>query len=72
MDDGYDSSRANDAKYVAQMFEEMRDVLRTINEGVTAIRGIVSNQPTRAEFDELKQDVKVIKEAVKATNRDAA
>jgi hypothetical protein len=70
MDDGYDSSRASDANYVADMFEEMRGILQTINDGGTAIRQELAQMPKRPEFDELKQEVKATRAVVTDLSRE--
>ena len=42
----------------------MRDEFRAVHEEVAGIRAKVDELPRREEFDELRQDVKVIKAAV--------
>ena len=56
----------DDVKYVAHMFEQTLDQLKGINEGVTAIREELARVPKREEFDELKQDMKVVKASVRS------
>jgi len=48
------------------MFEQTLDQLKGINEGVTAIREELAHVPKREEFDELKQDMKVVKASVRS------
>ena len=56
----------DDVKYVAHIFEQTLDQLKGINEGVTAIREELAQVPKRGEFDELKEDVKVVKASVRS------
>lgn len=54
------------------LMERVLHEVQATNEGVAAIREKVDTLPTRAEFNELKQDVKTIKAAVTDTSRDLA
>lgn len=54
------------------LVEQVLHEVQATNEGVAAIREELARVPKRDEFDELKQDVKTIKAAVTATNRDLA
>ena len=56
----------DDIKYIAHLFEQTLDQLKGINEGVTAIREELAQVPKREEFDELKQDMKVVKAPVRS------
>lgn len=58
----------NELRYIGAMQEEMGDNIKLIIEVVSDIQRIVSNQPTRDEFNELKSDVKTIKAAHTDTN----
>ena len=62
----------DDDKYVGHKLELILDEIKAVHE-------LVADQPTRGEFAELrrdvvevKQDMKVVKAAVTATNRDLA
>lgn len=50
--------RNND--YTNVLLEEMRDYMKAVLEAVGDIQMTVKNQPTRDEFEELRQDVRVI------------
>ena len=50
--------------------EHMDDKFDSLAEAIQATLEIVSDQPSRGEFNELKDDVKTIKLAVTATNKD--
>jgi hypothetical protein len=63
---------SSDDNYVGLLLEQIRDQNKAVLEAVGDIRAKVENLPTRDEFNELKQDVKTIKAAVTATNRDLA
>ena len=52
------------------LMEDQNAKLDAVLEAVGDIQRKVADLPTRTEFDELKQDVRVIKAAVTATNRD--
>ncbi len=54
------------------LVEHVLDQNRAVLEAVSDIRTTVKNLPTRDEFEELKQDVQIIKAAVTATNHDLA
>jgi hypothetical protein len=56
-------SDTNDS-YLGVLLEEIRDQNKAVLEAVGDMQAKVSNLPTRDEFTELKQDVKVIKAAV--------
>ncbi len=61
---------SDDAKYIGHLLEVIRDEVRAVHEGVAGIREVVNDQPTRAEFNELKRDVKTIKASVTDLSRD--
>jgi hypothetical protein len=50
--------------YIGLLLEEIRDQNKAVLEAVGDMQSKVSNLPTRDEFVELKQDVKVIKAAI--------
>jgi peptidoglycan hydrolase CwlO-like protein len=52
------------------LMEDQNSKLDAVLEAVGDIQAKVANLPTRDEFNELKQDMKVVKAAVTATNRD--
>ncbi len=52
------------------LMEDQNGKLDAVLEAVGDIQRKVADLPTRVEFDELKQDVKTIKAAVTATNRE--
>jgi hypothetical protein len=56
-------SDTNDS-YLGVLLEEIRDQNKAVLEAVGDMQTKVSSLPTRDEFIELKQDVKVIKAAV--------
>ena len=51
------------------LMEDQNGKLDAVLEAVGDIRAKVDNLPTRAEFDELKQDVRVIRAAVTDLSR---
>jgi hypothetical protein len=55
------------ARIVAEAIEDKLDAVLDVTQ--TTLK-IVSNQPTREEFDDLKGEVRAIKLAVKDTNKD--
>lgn len=55
----------SDDKYIGHKLELILDEIKAVHE-------LVADQPTRGEFAELKQDMKVVKAAVTAINRDLA
>jgi len=59
-----------DINHLSVLVEHVIDQNRAVLEAVGDIQRKVADLPTRAEFNELKQDVKTIKAAVTATNRD--
>ena len=59
-----------DINHLSVLVEHVIDQNRAVLEAVGDIQKKVADLPTRAEFNELKQDVKTIKAAVTATNRD--
>ena len=63
---------SSDDNYVGLLLEQIRDQNKAVLEAVGDIQRKVADLPTRAEFNELKQDVKTIKAAVTETNRDLA
>jgi uncharacterized protein YoxC len=52
------------------LMEQQNAKLDTVLEAVGDIQHKVADLPTRAEFNELRQDVQTIKVAVKVTNHD--
>jgi hypothetical protein len=61
-----------DVNHLSVLMEHVVDQNRAVLEAVGDIQSKVANLPTRAEFDELKQDVKIIKAAVVDLSRDLA
>ncbi len=59
-----------DINHLSVLVEHVIDQNRAVLEAVGDIQRKVADLPTRAAFNELKQDVKTIKAAVTATNRD--
>jgi len=54
------------------LMEDQNGKLDAVLEAVGDIQRKVADLPTRAEFDELKQDVRIIKAAVVDVSRDLA
>ena len=54
------------------LMEQQNSKLDGVLEAVGDIQRKVADLPTRVEFDELKQDVKIIKAAVQDVSRDLA
>jgi predicted nucleic acid-binding Zn-ribbon protein len=54
----------SDQDYMAVLLEEIRDQNKAVLEAVGDMRKDLATVPKREEFDELKQDVKIIKAAV--------
>ena len=54
------------------LMEQQNSKLDGVLEAVSDIQRKVADLPTRAEFNELRQEVQVISAAMKATNRDLA
>jgi len=63
---------ANEVGKLRGLMEQVLDEVKATKEGVGMVKEMLANKPDREEFDELKQDVKTIKAAVTATNRDVA
>jgi polyhydroxyalkanoate synthesis regulator phasin len=63
---------ADDKDYVIVLMEQMRDELRAVHEAVGDIQEQLADVPKRDEFDELRQEVRLIRAAVTATNEDVA
>ena len=61
-----------DVNHLSVFMEQVVDQNKAVLEVVGDIQSKVANLPTRAEFDELKQDVRVIKAAVVDLSRDLA
>lgn len=61
-----------DVNHLSVLMEHVVDQNRAVLEAVGDIQRKVADLPTRAEFDELKQDVRVIKAAVVDLSRDLA
>ena len=60
----------SDANHFGVLLEQIVDQNKAVLEAVGDIQRKVADLPTRAEFNELKQDMKVVKAAVTATNRE--
>ena len=60
----------SDANHFGVLLEQIVDQNKAVLEAVGDIQRKVGDLPTRAELNELKQDMKVVKAAVTATNRD--
>ena len=58
--------------HFSALMEQISSQNQAVLEAVGDIQAKVANLPTRDEFNELKQDVKMIKAAVKATNSEVA
>ena len=54
------------------LMEQQNSKLDGVLEAVGDIQRKVAELPTRAEFDELKQDIRIIKAAVQDVSRDLA
>lgn len=59
-----------DDSYTNVLLEDMRSQMQVMLEITIDTRKIVSNLPTREEFNELKDDVHTIKHAVAETNKE--
>lgn len=66
------SGFANEVGKLRVLMEQVLHEVKATNEGVGAVKEMLIRKPDREEFDELKQDVKTIKAALTATNRDVA
>ena len=62
----------SDANHFGVLLEQIVDQNKAVLEAVGDIQRKVADLPTRAEFDELKQDVRIIKAAVVDLSRDLA
>jgi hypothetical protein len=54
----------NDDNYIGILLENIRDQNKAVLEAVGDMREELKRVPKRVEFEELKQDVKIIKAAV--------
>ena len=63
---------ANDSNYTNVILEEIRSQMSAVLEIVSDNQQKLENVPTRDEFNELKDDVKAIKQAVIDTNKEVA
>lgn len=63
---------ANEVGKLRGLMEQVLDEVKSTKESVGIVKEMLANKPDREEFDELKQDVKTIKTALTATNRDVA
>lgn len=63
---------SDDDNYTNVILEEIRDQNKAVLEAVGSMREELRQVPKHEEFDDLKQDVKTIKAAVTAMNKDAA
>lgn len=68
----YNIYMTKDDAYTNIILEEIRDQNKAVLEAVGAMREELEQVPKREEFEDLKQDVKIIREAVTATNKDVA
>jgi Tfp pilus assembly protein PilO len=59
-----------DVRENASMLEQIRDELRAVHEAVGGLQEQLAEVPKRAEFDELRADVKVIKKVVGDQSRE--
>ena len=59
-----------DINHFSVLMEQQNAKLDAVLEAVGDIQRKVADLPTRAEFDELKQDVRIIKAAVVDVSRD--
>lgn len=59
----------SDDNYVGLVLEQIRDEIKVVHELVAHIDRKVENQPTREEFNELKDETRVIKAAVIDQNK---
>ena len=59
----------SDDNYTGLLLEQIRDQNKVVLEAVSDIRTELKQVPKREEFDELKQDVKVIKAVVTDLSR---
>lgn len=51
-------------------YEKTKDDFQLVTEAIVSLKEQVDNMPTRDEFNELKDDVKIIKIAVTDTNKE--
>jgi hypothetical protein len=58
-----------DDNYTGLLLEQIRDQNKAVLEAVGDMRAELKRVPKREEFDELKQDVKIIKAAVTDLSR---
>lgn len=63
---------ANEVGKLRGLMEQVLDEVKATKEGVGMVKEMLVSKPESEEFDELKQDVKTIKTALTATNRDVA
>jgi|GraSoi2013_100cm_1033763.scaffolds.fasta_scaffold47906_1 archaellum component FlaC len=61
-----------DVRHLSVLVEQVVSQNQGVLEAVGDIQRKVADLPTRAEFDELKQDVRIIKTAVGEVSRDLA
>jgi hypothetical protein len=64
-----DDDLSKDTRYLAMLLEQMSGQNKAILEAMGDIQYKVTGLPTREEFNELKQDVEIIKAAVTDTSR---
>ncbi len=60
----------DDNKYIGHKLELILDEIKAVHEAVAGIREVVDNQPTRDEFNELKQRGSVAGAAIQDLSRD--
>jgi hypothetical protein len=58
--------------YTGHLLEQILDEIKAVHEVVGGVQEKVADLPTRDEFNELRQDVKIIKAAVGDLSRDLA
>jgi len=56
--------------YEGVLLEILEDKFDAVLDGIKGIREVVDNQPTRSEFNDLKDDVGTIKAVLLQTNED--
>ncbi len=59
-----------DKDYMAVLLEVIRDQNKAVLEAIADIKRTVTNQPTRLEFEELRQEVAVMRAVVNDLSHD--
>jgi hypothetical protein len=62
----------NDDTYIGHKLEQILDEVKAVHEAVAGIRQVVDNQPTRDEFEQLRQDVTFDRTAAVRTDCEVA